>query len=393
MMGYRPEIFIRIFPRSQPVRLALFYGMLGMGMLNAKEIRMTDSTKDPRIAGNIIRHLMSEEGYMPAPYLDPNMRQANIGYGHTFYYFPQNVINESLKQKNRKQYLLSQIPKNLYENWDKEKAKQVLIADYEKHRGAAQSWLEKGGLGDNGRLVDQLGLLFFGATGGKFIKSYGATKALKTGDADALSRAASNWGRVADGAVRSYLVARRNAERNYYLGQELPVRKEAAKAPLADRVIAKKPVTKGPLARYRTDEDVEDLDTFSAEGFPSLDFDLFNDPSSASSFMQEHLGKEGKKRADEAVWRALNGNIKPMPEDFDAVTWASEYKAPSSLIARDWREDYAGRFGEIPEAKAESLEDFQSRARITEQEFLQRARGNDDYLAKYRTQTPVAPPR
>ena len=352
---------------------------------------MADSTTDTKTAVNIIRHLMSEEDYRANPYLDPNMTQANIGYGHTFYYFKPEEIAASRKAKNRGAYLLSVIPKSEYKDWDKKKAETVLIADYTHHRNIAQSWLDKNGMGDNGRLVDQVGLLFFGATGGKFIKSYGAQKALRDKDADALSLAASHWGRMADGRVMPALVARRNSERNYYLGNDLPIRKDAAKTPVSDQTIASRSENiTTPSTRYKTPEDARTLET---SGDLSLDFDLFSDPESASAFMEEHLGREGKNRANEAVWKALNGSLKPMPEGFDAVQWAAEYKAPSSVIARDWRVDAAER-GDYYEKPAESLESFQERARKTEQEFLARARKSqapvaeapspDDFLELFR---------
>ena len=352
---------------------------------------MADSTSDTKTAVNIIRHLMSEEGYRANPYLDPNKTQANIGYGHTFYYFKPHEIEASRKAKNRDAYLLSIIPKSEYKDWDKKKAETVLIADYTHHRNLAQAWLDKNGMGDDARLVDQVGLLFFGATGGKFMKSYGAQKALKNKDADALSLAASHWGRSADGRVMPGLVARRNAERNYYMGNDLPVKKEAAKTPVRDQTIASRGETiTTPSTRYKTPDDAK---TLESSGDLSLDFDLFSDPESASAFMEDHLGKEGKNRANEAVWKALNGSIKPMPEGFDAVQWASEYKAPSSLLARDWRVEATER-GDYREQPAESLESFQDRARKTEQEFLARARQGqapvaeaptpDDFLELFR---------
>jgi GH24 family phage-related lysozyme (muramidase) len=295
---------------------------------------------------NIIQHLMGEEGYRSQPYPDPNFRQANIGYGHSFYFFTPQQLQAASKYKDKTskwQFLLSQIPKDkLQTNWDKKKAMQQLVGDYTKHRNRAQAWLDSHDMGDDEKLVDQLGLLFFGATGGKFMESYGAKKAIKDKDNDALSKAASLWGRHVNGKLESYAVKRRVAERNYYLGKELPVRDSVAKEPIRGTVIPR-PDKKSP----------DYLDMFrkplgAVEWPEDLSFDLFTNPEEVSQYVNAEMGKEGTKRANEAAWKILHGDTKPMDEGFDAVQWAADYK-PTFPHVPDYRSEFRERGIEIPD--------------------------------------------
>jgi hypothetical protein len=200
-------------------------------------------------------------------------------------------------------------------------------------------------MGEDGRLVDQLGMLFFGATGGDFMKSSSAQKAIKNKDYDALSRAASMWGRHVNGRLENYAVKRRVAERNFYTGNELPVRKNATT--LGNASVGKmprppKPAPSAPrkgLDLFRSPSSLDGAESESEDGgwLPGLDFDLFSSPDLTSDFTQDFLGEAGVKAANEAAWKILHGTQTPMEEGFDAVQWAASPDAVQ-YVPRNWRE-------------------------------------------------------
>ena len=307
------------------------------------------SVDDDKVLLNILNHLASEEGYVATPYPDPNYRQANIGFGHSFHFFTPAEIAASRKyadKKKRWEYLKSQIPKAKLAQWDLGKAKQELKNDYIKHRNRAQSWLDSHDMGEDGRLVDQLGMLFFGATGGDFMKSSSAQKAIKNKDYDALSRAASMWGRHVNGKLENYAVKRRVAERNFYTGSELPVRKNATTMGTESVGRMPRPPKPAPgqqkpngldLFRSPSSLGTEGIEDGEGEWLPGLDFDLFSSPDLTSDFTQDFLGEAGVKAANEAAWKILHGTQTPMEEGFDAVQWAASPDAVQ-YIPRNWRE-------------------------------------------------------
>jgi GH24 family phage-related lysozyme (muramidase) len=306
------------------------------------------SVDDDKVLLNILNHLASEEGYAATPYPDPNMRQANIGFGHSFHFFSPAEIVASRKYADKKQrwaYLKSQIPKEKLMQWGLKKAKQELKNDYTTHRNRAQSWLDSHDMGEDGRLVDQLGMLFFGATGGDFMKSSSAQKAIKNKDYDALSRAASMWGRYVNGKIENYAVKRRVAERNFYTGNELPIRKNATT--MGTESVGRmprppKPAPGAPRKGLDLFRSSSSLGGAAGDGegegwLPGLDFDLFSSPDLTSDFTQDFLGEAGVKAANEAAWKILHGTQTPMEEGFDAVQWASSPDAVQ-YVPRNWRE-------------------------------------------------------
>jgi GH24 family phage-related lysozyme (muramidase) len=308
-----------------------------------------DSTTNPDIYENIIHHIMHEEGFRDRPYRDPNPHYVDIGYGHVIYRSDKPVKKD-----------LSDVPVSVRNTrWNKTQAIHELANIYQTHRNTAVNWLADNGIED-GRLADQLGMLFYGATGQSFRDSYAANEAIEKGDTNALSLAASRWGRHADGQLLPVLVARRNAERMYYLGKELPVSKEEeetgtlpptsikqqqrAAAPTggapgdASQIYNKlasqsglrgssgyNPMSWGsprdPMELYRQINDQAKsigpaLDLGPAPRIPMDPEDI----AQASSM----LGAGGAQRANEVVWKIVGGKDAPMPDDFDAMNWVGE---------------------------------------------------------------------
>ena len=280
---------------------------------------MQSSQEDENVKMNIANHIAMNEGYEPTPYIDPNFQQANIGYGHTFYFFPQSVIAASRKYSNddqRKAYLMSQIPAEYKKwRWDKPKALGVLWGDFSTHRNIADKWLKDNGISNApGRLVDQLGMMFYGSTGGNFRKSSGAKIGLqeaKAGNFDTLSAVASRWGRTADGRPLKALAQRRDAERRFFHGETLPEERKGYK-----------PVTTGQVS-FNSRQEPLPLKPLSSstQGVPDDPNEYLED---LGGFREAVLGERGRRKADELTWQIFGGGG-PMPDNFDSLSWAQDF--------------------------------------------------------------------
>jgi GH24 family phage-related lysozyme (muramidase) len=305
------------------------------------------SETDANVRNNILRHIRKEEGMKLAPYADPNYQQANIGMGHTFYFFDDADIAAARKLPRAKKeaYLLSKLPEHLKKlRWTEEKAYEVLLNDYTVHRNRAKKWLNTHGMDDDGRLVDQLGMLFYGSKAQYFMDSRSAKKAIEDKDYDALSQAASRFGRTADGVPLAALAARRNAERAFYLGNTLPEKKDAP-IKMPDRPY---PTETKPTDVWGKIRAMEKKRTERAPGTLTLSDDEIDDDSAMLELM---AGTRAKRRADQLVWDMMlhpgQETPPPMPEDFDSTRWASEIVA-GRPPRPEWRGSASGAGIDLP---------------------------------------------
>jgi GH24 family phage-related lysozyme (muramidase) len=322
-----------------------------------------NSTNDKKVAANILRHIAGEEGFQARPYIDPNGIQANIGYGHTIHFFTQKELEGSRgkTRQARDKYLLSILPKEKAGLvWDKEKAQQEIWRNFQTHRAIAKEWLSDYGMENDERLADQLGMLFYGSKGDNFRKGVSARHALEAKDANALSRVASMFGRTNEGKPDPVLAKRRAAERAYYEGNPLPER-ASAKASI-DPSLSPTAVTRGLARGNRAGKSAGGTggggsvwDKFREEQSSGWTNDFAREipqsPEDWAATTEEIVGQEGKRRANEVVWKVL-GKEGPMPEDFDASIWARTFAPDRDGIYEDkpWDEKMFDRG--IPRATA-----------------------------------------
>lgn len=266
--------------------------------------KLPSSEDDQKVRENIMRHIMSEEEFRETPYLDPNGIQWDIGYARTFHYgktLPEKYKNMRVSEPEERKLL-----------WD----------NFKTQRRAAQSWLENNGVKPSGRLLDQLGMMFYGSKGDVFRRTKMAQDAVeqaKLGDEEPLSIAAARFGRTAEGRPLAVLAKRRDAERAFFKGEELPLRQIGR-----DAVIDGKTISSPDAPRREGRVTLKGLDLFRGKSRAMPSFTINAQEMDDSAYEAEKImGAEGVKRANEVTWNLLHPD-EPMPEGFSANDWARD---------------------------------------------------------------------
>lgn len=256
---------------------------------------------------------MREEGYRERPYVDPNWQQVNIGYAKSFRFLTPAEKKAAFAIPNaaaRTKYIMGLLtPAERNMRISEPAARTELWKNYLDQRKRVTAWLQQEGFRvKNPRLLDQLAMLAYASKFDNFQKFASTRQALDSKDENKLSYLASRFGRTATGAtpaVRRVLAARRDAERNYFLGNDLPAKKDVVIKPTDVAIPAVEDPNVSGLARFK----------IASAQFPQ-------DPEDVKMSNELVLGEEGRRKANELVWQMMLGHEGEPPENFDAREWA-----------------------------------------------------------------------